>query len=78
MEIELSTYDHFKFDGTSIAEHGMFSYAIIKAFDIAKDLDLGLVACIKKPLLHALAFERADKRLGKSMVPTIFFPAHAR
>jgi hypothetical protein len=78
MEIELSTYDHFKFDGAFIAKHGIFPYAIVKAFDIAKDLDLGLVACIKKPLLHALAFERVDKRLGKSTVPTISFPAHAR
>ena len=55
----------------------MFPRAIVKAFDIAKDLPLCLVTRTEKSLLHALPFERVDKRLGKSIVPTIAFAAHA-
>ena len=41
----------------------MFARSIVKAFDVTKDLQLDLATCIEKPLLHALAFERVDKRL---------------
>ena len=41
----------------------MFARSAMKTFDVMKDLQLGWATCIEKPLLHALAFERVDKRL---------------